>query len=287
MLDALLGMLVGLMLGLAVAGIAGWILQRRLRAADERAREAERLAELGTLTGGLAHEIKNPLSTIQLNLQLLQEDLISDRLTAPRVLSRMVTVTREAGRLRAILDDFLRYAGRLELQREPVDLTELLTDLVDFLAPQAQQGRVQIRYTASPEPVIANVDPRLIKQAVLNLMLNAMQIMSTPGSSGSSGQGGELIVTVSNADGRARIAVTDTGPGISADDQARVFDAYFSKRKGGTGLGLAMTRRIALEHGGGMELQSEVGKGSSFSIILPVSAENPPPSQSDRGDRPG
>ena len=101
-----------------------------------------------------------------------------------------------------------------------------------------------------------------------------MQIMSTPGSSGSTGQGGELIVAVTKTDdGQAKISVTDTGPGISTDDQSKVFDAYFSKRKGGTGLGLAMTRRIAQEHGGRMELQSELGKGSSFAIVLPISAE--------------
>lgn len=273
MFDLILGMFLGLMVGLAVAGWAGWVLHRRLRAADRRVREAERLAELGTLTGGLAHEIKNPLSTIQLNLQLLQEDLTSDRLTPPRVLTRMGTVTREASRLRAILDDFLRYAGRIELQREQVDLSELLSDLVDFLAPQAAQSKVQIRLHPTTEPIMAEVDPKLIKQAVLNLMLNGMQIMSTPGSSGSPGQGGELIVSATRQGNLARITVTDTGPGISPEDQARVFDAYFSKRKGGTGLGLAMTRRIAQEHGGHMELQSEPGKGSSFSLLLPLQAE--------------
>ncbi|MGN6725930.1 MAG: sensor histidine kinase [Tepidisphaeraceae bacterium] len=262
----ILGFILGLLAGLAIAGAAGRVLYQRLVVARERARQAERLAELGTLTGGLAHEIRNPLSTIQLNLQLLQEDLASDRQTSPRVLNRMSTVTREALRLRTILDDFLRYAGRIELQAEAVDLNELLTEVVDFINPQAQQSRVQLRQTPSAHPVMATVDARLIKQAILNLMLNAMQVM--PG-------GGELMVSATESDGEARLTVTDTGPGISADDQARVFDAYFSKRKGGTGLGLAMTRRIAQEHGGRMELKSEVGKGSSFSIVIPTRATLP------------
>ena len=254
------GFILGLLGGLTIAGIAGWLLYRRLVVARERARQAERLAELGTLTGGLAHEIRNPLSTIQLNLQLLQEDLAADRQTSPRVTNRINTVTREASRLRTILDDFLRYAGRIELQPEAIDLNRLLSELVDFLSPQAQQTRIQLRQVPATEPVIARADPRMIKQALLNLMLNAMQIM--PG-------GGELIVGAKREGTNAVTTVTDTGPGIAPDDQARVFDAYFSKRKGGTGLGLAMTRRIAREHGGDVQLQSELGKGSSFSIVLP------------------
>lgn len=262
------GLLIGLLIGLAVAGAGGALLMRRLAVARERLRQADRLAELGTLTAGLAHEIKNPLSTVQLNLQLMQEDLGPD--AAPRVVNRLNTVTREAVRLRAILDDFLRYAGRIELQREWTDLNDLLADLVDFLAPQAALTRVQLRLLPADEPLRACVDPKLIKQGLLNLMLNAMQLM--PG-------GGELIVGghgEGDADtGQAVLTVTDTGPGIGVADQAKVFDAYFSKRRGGTGLGLAMTRRIAREHGGRIDLSSEVGKGSRFAIVLPRQPNGP------------
>lgn len=265
-MSGLLGFFLGIATGLAAAGVAGRYLYGRLQAARETARQAERLAELGTLTGGLAHEIKNPLSTIQLNLQLVQEDLVPGQPASQRVVTRLATVTREAGRLRTILDDFLRYAGQIHLDPQPTDLTALVGDLVDFLSPQAQLARIQLRPAASPEPVMADIDPRLIKQAVLNLMLNAMQIMP---------HGGELIVGAhreADKEGgdRAVLTVTDTGPGIAPDDQKQVFDAYFSKRKGGTGLGLALTRRIAREHGGDVRLHSEVGKGSSFSIVLPV-----------------
>src|SRR3954467_15552497 len=101
----------------AVAAVAAY---RRLGLLTERARQAERLAELGTLTGGLAHEIKNPLSTIQLNLQLLREDLPEDEPSTPRIVNRLTTVQKEASRLRDILDDFLRYAGKMELDRKPL-----------------------------------------------------------------------------------------------------------------------------------------------------------------------
>jgi len=259
--DWMSGILAGLVIGLAISAYGGRLLYRRLLAAREQARQAERLAELGTLTGGLAHEIKNPLSTVLLNLQLLQEDLGADRTTSPRAISRLSTITREAARLRDILDDFLRYAGRIELQREPVDLHQLLDELVDFLAPQAQLSRIQLRQPPCDDKIIANVDPRLIKQAALNLMLNAMQAMPN---------GGELIVGAQKLDGFAAMTFTDTGPGISADDQAKIFQAYYSKRKGGTGLGLAMTKRIIEEHGGSVELGSEVGKGTSFKLLLPA-----------------
>ncbi|HEX8325200.1 MAG TPA: ATP-binding protein [Tepidisphaeraceae bacterium] len=262
------GVLIGLLAGLAVAGIGGGLLLRRLAVARERLRQADRLAELGTLTAGLAHEIKNPLSTVQLNLQLMREDLGPD--APPRVTNRLATVTREAVRLGAILDDFLRYAGRLELQREWIDLNDLLADLVDFLAPQAALTRVQLRQAPPAGPLRACVDPRLIKQALLNLMLNALQLMPN---------GGELIVASAvegdAKTGHAVLSITDTGPGISPADQAKVFDAYFSKRRGGTGLGLAMTQRIAREHGGRVTLASAVGKGSRFSVVLPLQPNGP------------
>lgn len=260
MLELALGAGAGLLVGLGIAGLAGWYLNRRLLAAREQMRQAERLAELGTLTGGLAHEIKNPLSTVQLNLQLLQEDLASDRSTPPGVLSRLATITREASRLRDTLDDFLRYAGRIEVQPQTVDLSQLLGELVDFLSPQAQLAKVQLRHANADQKVLARVDPKLIKQACLNLMINAIQAMPS---------GGELIVSASPRDRWVELSFTDTGPGIPPEEQDKIFQAYYSKRKGGTGIGLAMTKRIAQEHGGRVELKSEVGKGSRFCILVP------------------
>src|SRR5438105_9539773 len=128
------GLLVGCLGGLALAAAAVSAAYRRIARLQNRAKQAERLAELGTLTGGLAHEIKNPLSTVQLNLQLLQEDLPDN----PRVINRLNVCERETARLREILDDFLRYAGRIELNRTLVPLNRLCEELVDFFLPQAQ-----------------------------------------------------------------------------------------------------------------------------------------------------
>src|SRR3954453_8765601 len=159
--------------GLAVGGLGGlfltapiaWVTYRRFERLQRRARHAERLAEIGSLTGGLAHEIKNPLSTVQLNLQLLREDLLPENPAYSRLLSRLQTVQKETSRLREILDDFLRYAGRIELDRKPTELNRLLDELVDFFSPQAALQRVQLRLRKANTPIIANVDPKLIKQA--------------------------------------------------------------------------------------------------------------------------
>ena len=256
------GLTLGIIAGLASAGAAGLSFYRRWLSSERRARQAERLAELGTLTGGLAHEIKNPLSTVQLNLQLLQEDLTPDSQAYGRIINRLNLVQRETSRLGDILDDFLKYAGKLELNRQPVDLNLLVEELVDFFTPQAQVNRVQARWKPSAAPVIANVDAKLIKQAVLNLMLNAVQAMSAK-------NGGELILSASAGEDESIIDVIDTGGGIPPEALANIFDPYYSTKKGGTGLGLPMSQRIAEEHGGKIVVSSEVGKGSDFRVRLP------------------
>jgi signal transduction histidine kinase len=259
------GVLVGVGVALALAALAGVYAYERFVLLERRTRDAERLAELGSLTGGLAHEIKNPLSTVQLNLQLLQEDLDPHHPSYQRLTNRLNTVHREAGRLREILDDFLRYAGRIELDRKPVDLNVMLEELVDFFTPQAQLQRVQIRLRKHPAPLVAQVDERMLKQAVLNLMLNAVQAMGS-----AAGGGGELILSAVPRGRDAVIDVIDTGPGIASDVLGKIFQAYYTTKKGGTGIGLAMAKRIAEEHGGAIAVRSEVGKGSDFSIMVPL-----------------
>ena len=260
--------LLGLATGLAASGAAGGgvaaYAYRRFVLLERRTRASERLAELGTLTGGLAHEIKNPLSTVQLNLQLLGEELDARDPQQQRVIHRLQTVQRETGRLRETLDDFLRYAGKMEVDRRPTDLHELIEELADFFAPQAQLNRVRVRLTPGP-PVTADVDPKLVQQALLNLMLNAVQAMGPKG-------GGELILSAAARDGQATVDVIDTAGGIGAEAVGHIFDAYYSTKKGGTGLGLAISRRIAREHGGDLTVTSEPGQGSDFTLRLPVAA---------------
>lgn len=258
----ILGFAIGSLLGLFVTALVVRRAYRRMSALQETARQNERLAEIGTLTGGLAHEIKNPLSTIQLNLQLLLEDISPDDPLHGRFANRIATVQREGSRLKEILDDFLRFAGKIELKPQPVELLSLLDELVDFMTPQAQLQHVQLRLKKETAAVYATADPRLLKQAVLNLVLNGLQAMGD--------QGGEVILSACQADHECRIDIIDTGKGMSPETREKIFQAYFSLRKGGTGLGLAMAKRIVDEHGGRISVCSEEGKGSAFSIYLPL-----------------
>lgn len=263
----------------ATALAARWSIRRsvqRVRAAEQRARSAERLAELGSMTGGLAHEIKNPLSTIGLNAQLLAEGIndlnipIEDK---ERLTRRNSALRREVERLRTILTDFLEYAGELRLDPRPTDLNPLIDELADFFSPQAEKQHVRLRVDLAPGPLTASIDPAHIKQAVLNLLLNALQAMGAPDPA--SNKPRELILRTSTAldpdkSRSVRIHVIDTGPGIDPDTQEKIFRPYFTTKSGGTGLGLPTTRRILDAHQGRIAVNSALGQGTEFILSLPA-----------------
>jgi signal transduction histidine kinase len=264
--DPLLSLVIGLAVGLAVAVPLAVLLakryERRARRSERRARQAEHLAEVGTLTGGLAHEIRNPLSTLNLNLQLLREDLTRPgQAPEPRLLRRLDTLEQEARRLQTILDDFLKFAGKYEVRPAVQPLNPILEETVAFYAERLQRAGIQVRTgLADGLPPVA-VDAARLKQAVSNLILNAEAAMP---------QGGELLVTTTAERRGAAVHVTDTGVGIAAEALDKIFAPYYSTRAGGTGLGLPTVRRIVQEHHGTLEVHSEVGRGTRFSIHLPA-----------------
>jgi signal transduction histidine kinase len=238
---------------------------RRLRREGERLARLSQLAEMGKLAAGLAHELKNPLSTLKLNLQLMEEDL-AVLPGAERSLQRVATLKKEADRLRQTLDDFLRFAGRIELRLEAVSINGLVEELLDFVHPQAQANKVRVLTALAAEDPRCRIDANLFKQALLNLLLNAIQAMPAerPG-----GEGGELLVRTIAEKDHVILYISDTGVGIPAENLPHIFDAYFTTKKGGTGLGLPTTRRIIEEHNGSISVESEPGKGTNFRIELP------------------
>ena len=245
----------------------------RAREAEGEARHSQCLAELGSMTGGLAHEIKNPLSTVGLNAQLLREDIA--HLDVPqterdRLTHRVDALAREVDRLGHILTDFLEFAGRIRLDPQAHDLRRIVEELSDFYHPQCEQAGVVLRVDLPSTAIMANVDEGLIKQALLNLMINATQVMQRErGGADPDSVDDELILRVESSDGMARIHVIDTGPGVPEDMREEIFHPYVSGRKGGTGLGLPTSRRIVEEHGGRLLVESSMGHGSDFVLSVP------------------
>ncbi|MEM1213015.1 MAG: ATP-binding protein [Planctomycetota bacterium] len=283
----------GIALGIAATLPLAYVFTRRVankvRRLEQRAQTAERLAEVGNMTSGLAHEIKNPLSTLGLNLQLLQEDLTdlkphlsddadgNDKLA--RIDRRFGMLGRETARLREILEDFLQYAGRIQLDLQPTDLNELAADLIDFFEPQAAAASVRLRAQLEANPAVASLDPVLIKQAVLNLMINAVQAMQQARDEQQPhGGANELLLHTHlrspNKHPELHLHVTDTGPGIPPDRVDAVFQPYISHKRGGTGLGLPTTRRLIEEHGGRLTLHNAPGRGCDFVLAFPL--DQPP-----------
>ncbi|MDP1662516.1 MAG: ATP-binding protein [Phycisphaerales bacterium] len=293
----LVALAVGLLIGAAVARLMYDRQSRRVRDAEDRARRAERLAELGAMTGGLAHEIKNPLSTIGLNAQLIAEGVAEikggpgDEEVKPRLINRVGALRRETERLRGILQDFLEYAGSIRLEKRPTELNAVVVELVDFLTPEAERAGVRLRADLGGGQggggVSAPVDTRLLNQALLNLLLNAIQaIKNTPGADGAPFKG-EVILRTSieqrlaaggpakSAPLMAAVRVIDTGPGIAPETLARIFQPYFTTKSGGTGLGLPTARRLIEEHGGVLTVDSAVGRGTTFTALLPLAEPVP------------
>jgi len=257
----------------AGAALGAFLAARRVRRLyarseqlEKQVAESERMAYVGRLTSGLAHELKNPLSTLNLNLQLLAEDLRLPQTEVERRTARKLAILQsETRRLEEILEAFLRFAGRMELRRKRLDVGELVGDLLAFYEPQAVQHGITLREQVDANLPPVDGDADLLKQALLNIILNAQAVMT---------DGGELMVAVRAADGGVAISVTDTGPGIPPDRQERIFDAYYSSRPGGMGLGLPTVKRIMTEHRGKVSVNSEVGRGTQFVLWLPAAAED-------------
>jgi signal transduction histidine kinase len=266
----LLGIVVGAAAMLPLVRLLLRRAEQRARDAERRALESERMAELGAMTGGLAHEIKNPLSTIGLNAQLLAEGVADASMPEDertRLTRRLDALGREVERLSGILTDFLQFAGRLQLDPQPHDLVRLVEDLSDFYHPQCDRAGIVLRTQVPAEPIVVRIDEGLAKQAILNLLVNATQSME---GAARDGETAELLLRVEGDGEQAMVHVTDTGPGIAPERLEEIFHPFVSGKSGGTGLGLPTTRRIVQAHDGTLEVHSEVGRGTEFVIKLPL-----------------
>jgi signal transduction histidine kinase len=243
---------------------------RELNEAQARIIQSEKLAVVGTFASGLAHEIRNPLNSIALQISILERRVAP--LDAPLVseLRELMAVVREeVKRLDNLVGDFLQFsrAGRLQFRRASLDA--LLDEVVRLLRPAARAGGVGIRRRrSSPALPALPMDGEKIKQVVINLVQNAIEAMP---------QGGEVVIETALEDGRARLRIQDQGPGLPAG--LDVFQLFVTTKARGTGLGLPIAQQIVLEHGGEITAGSAPGGGATFEVSLPL-PEAPPPSES-------
>jgi two-component system, NtrC family, sensor histidine kinase HydH len=223
------------------------------------------VAEMTELAGGLAHELRNPLSTMMVNLKLLAENLQDNSANFEdirrRALLKVDVLRRQAERLQALFDDFLNLATPYNLQRSSCDLNKVVARLVEFFEPMLKSSGVVLQVHLAAGPVLVSADEKLLSQALLNLMVNAQEAMP---------QGGTLTISTSRKNDYAEIRVADTGIGIAEKDRDRVMRPFFSTKSKGTGLGLSITRRIIQEHSGELNFEANQPQGTILSIRLPL-----------------
>lgn len=222
---------------------------------------SERLAALGRITAGVAHEVKNPLNSMRLWLENLKESLTPDSDGGAR--QAVQVLDKEIDRLDTVVKRFLDFTRPMEVRLEPTQLAELLREVLEVAQPQMQKANIQVAQLLPIDVPEVYVDRALLKQAVLNLVLNAGESMTS---------GGLLRLVLSRRGEMAEITVGDTGKGIPPENQQKIFQLFFTTRPGGHGIGLASTFRIVQLLNGSIDFTTEVGKGTTFRIELPLAA---------------
>ena len=235
----------------------------QLSAQQEQLLHRERLATVGKLSAQITHELRNPLSSIGLNSELLKEELSVTQgapdLEGARDL--LTNIIREVERLREITEEYLRFARLPRPERVPVDLNHAAAELLEFVRSEMQQADVRIRLDEDRAALPAFVDPNQVRAALLNLLRNAREAMP---------EGGHVVLRVRSLGGHATLEVIDDGPGVPDDLKDRLFEPFFSTKPQGTGLGLSMVRKIMDAQGGEVFIESTPGKGTTVRLQMPL-----------------
>jgi len=218
-----------------------------------------------SIAAGIAHEVRNPLNALQINLGILEQELseiVPDR--TDHVFEVMAKIAGELRSLDNFVTEFLRFARPPHLSLETIAVRSLLADLTTFIGPECTRKGVSLSLVVEGGPETVVADGFQLKHAVLNLVLNALQ--ATP-------DGGTIVIGVRGDPEGLAIEVRDTGEGMAGEVLPRVFDAFFTTREGGTGLGLPITRRIVEAHGGTVAIRSREGEGTVATVSLPIGRE--------------
>jgi signal transduction histidine kinase len=232
---------------------------------QDELRRAERLAAVGRISAQITHEIRNPLNAIGLNAELLQEELEAAPGARREAVQLVTAISREVDRLNGVAEEYLRFSRlpRPQLGRE--DLGEILGSLLDFLGPELQAARIGVRRELPAGLPPVRGDEGQLRAVFLNLLRNSREAMP---------EGGTVTVRTFRAEGSVVAEVRDTGGGIPPGDLTRIFEPFYSTKQRGTGLGLAFTQQVVREHGGTIRCESEVGRGTVFTVVLPAEADD-------------
>jgi two-component system, NtrC family, sensor histidine kinase HydH len=237
-------------------------LQRASRELERRARIAEKLAAVGTLSAGLAHEIRNPLNAASLQLQLLERRVkrVSDD---PLLTEPIAVVQRELSRLSHLVEDFLRFARPADLYLRRFDANAMIHHVVELQAPEAARFGVELRAELPAVTLHIDGDREKLQQVLLNVIRNAIEALDETG--------GKVLVSLDWADnGMLALRVSDDGPGIPDEILLRIFEPFFSTKPMGTGLGMAICHSLVQQHGGAIEVRCD--HGTEVEILLPAAA---------------
>jgi signal transduction histidine kinase len=219
---------------------------------------SRRLGAIGRLTQGVAHEVKNPINAIVVHLELLREKI---REVDPNTRRHMDIIGNEIHRLDRVVQTLVDFNRPVELRLTSFDLRRLVEEVVMLAGPEAALQGVEVKTHIAPESLPIKADNDLIKQALLNVVLNGVQAME---------HGGVLTISARRVDSTALIEVRDQGKGIAPDIQDKVFNLYFTTKKTGSGIGLAMSYRVLQMHSGSLDFRTEIGAGTTFRLLLPL-----------------
>ena len=220
--------------------------------------------ELAELAGSLAHEIENPLSVIRMNMELLGEDFADAQTPQERrALTKIETVQKQCTRLENLLRDFLKFARLRDLELSPGSLNEVVDRVLNFFETQAKQSEIEFIRFLDPALPSIKLDEQTLHAALLNLVKNSLEAMP---------DGGQLLARTRLTRQGVALDLIDTGCGMDSKTAMRMFEAFYSTKNGGTGLGLPTARKIIEAHGGRISVQSEVGRGTQFTIEFPQPA---------------
>jgi signal transduction histidine kinase len=252
-----------LAVGVLIAGLFYVLhLLRKTRQLEHSRQSAARASYVGLLASGLAHEIRNPLNAMNMNLQMLEEELESAGGMPDQEYRELLDSTKsEIKRLDGLVNNFLLYARPGSPQFKPLDLNDVVKEMLKFLENDFRQSQVGLESDLEPLLPKVELDERQFKQALMNLLVNARQVLDAGGT--------VKVQTRAASNGEAVLVVEDDGPGIPEASRERIFEVFYSSRGGGTGLGLPIARQIVEKHGGSIELDSVVGEGTRFTIRLP------------------